>query len=224
MAFQSAENPRDLSALRGTPLRCGSNPGRCLTLRGVCVHHTAMSAFLLALLAALAVGIGARDQLLVAWMAARPGMKSGAGFGLLMTAIGAALLSAGLAGWAGMLAAPQLAAPARNLLAAMALGLAALELLVLRPGRRPAEPTASLGALGVVLLAQQVTDAARLLVFALAASSAAPQLAVLGGMLGCAGTAVLGWSGGDRLAALPLTPVRRALSVLLAAIAVFVAI
>ena len=183
-----------------------------------------MAAFLLALLAALAVGVGARDQMLVAWMAARPGVTAGPGFGLLVTAIGSALLSAGLAGWAGMLAAPQLAPPARGLLVAMALGLAALELLVLRPGRRPAEPTASLGALGVVLLAQQLTDAARLLIFALAASSAVPQFAILGGMLGCAGTAVLGWSGGDRLTQLPLTSVRRALGVLLAAIAVFVAI
>ena len=183
-----------------------------------------MASFLLTLLAALAVGVGARDQMLVAWMAARPGAKSGPGVGLLVTAIGVALFSAGLAGWAGSLAAPQLAPPARVLLVALALGLAALELLVLRPGRRPAEPTASLGALAVVLLAQQVTDAARLLVFALAASSAVPQFAVLGGMIGCAVTAVLGWSSGERLAALPLTAVRRALGVLLAAIAVFLVI
>ena len=183
-----------------------------------------MAAFLFALLAALAVGVGARDQLLVAWMAARPGAKSGPGFGLLVTAIGAALLSAGLAGWAGMLAAPQLAPPARSYLVAMALGLAALELLVLRPGRRPAEPTASLGALGVVLLAQQLTDAARLLVFALAASSAVPPLAIAGGMLGCAGTALIGWMGGARLAALPLIWVRRALGVVLAGIAAYLAV
>ena len=107
-----------------------------------------MASFLLTLLAALAVGVGARDQMLVAWMAARPGAKSGPGVGLLVTAIGVALFSAGLAGWAGSLAAPQLAPPARVLLVALALGLAALELLVLRPGCRPAEPTASLGEIG----------------------------------------------------------------------------
>ena len=183
-----------------------------------------MATFLFTLLAALAVGVGARDQLLVAWMAARPGARAGPGLGLLVTAIGAALFSAGLAGWAGMVAAPQLAPPARGVLVAMALGLAALELLVLRPGRRPAEPTASLGALGVVLLAQQVTDAARLLIFALAASSAVPQLAILGGMLGCAGTAVVGWSGGDRLAALPLRRVRAGLGLVLAGIAIYLVV
>ncbi|MDL2353148.1 MAG: hypothetical protein QFC78_09920 [Pseudomonadota bacterium] len=179
-----------------------------------------MAAFLLALLAALIAGVGARDQLLVAWMAAR----RGPGFGLLATAMTAALLSAALAGWAGTLAAPQLEPRARTYLVAMALGLAALELLVLRPGRRPAEPSASLGALGVVLLAQQVTDAARLLVFALAASSSVPQFAVLGGMLGCAATAVLGWSGGERLAALPLGRIRAGLGVLLAGIALFLVV
>lgn len=180
-----------------------------------------MSAFLLALLAALAAGVGARDQLLVAWMSARSGETAGPGFGLLVTAIGAALLSAALAGWAGMVVAPQLAPPARGVLVAMALGLAALELLLLRLGRRPAEPTASLGALGLVLLAQELTDAARLLVFALAASSPAPQLAVLGGMLGCAGTAVLGWSGGDRLCALPLRRIRAGLGLVLAGIVIY---
>lgn len=179
-----------------------------------------MAAFLLTLLVALIVGLGARDQLLVAWMAARQGQRTA----LLVTAIAVALLSAGAAGWAGMLAAPQLEPRARVYLVAMALGLAALELLVLRPGRRPAEPTSSLGALAVVLLAQQLTDAARLLVFALAASSAVPQFAVLGGMLGCAGTAVLGWSGAERLAALPLARVRAGLGVLLGGIAVYLVV
>ena len=179
-----------------------------------------MASFLLTLLAALAAGVGSRDQMLVAWMAERHGQR----LLLLLTVVAVATASAGLAGWAGMVAAPLLEPRARTYLVAMTLGLAALELLVLRSGRRPAEPTASLGALAVVLLAQQVTDAARLLVFALAASSAVPQFAVLGGMIGCAVTAVLGWSGGERLAALPLTAVRRALGVLLAAIAVFVVI
>ena len=180
-----------------------------------------MAAFLLTLLAALAAGVGARDQLLVAWMAQRPEAKAGQGIGLLVTAIGAAVLSAGVAGWAGSQIAPQLAPRARIVLVAMALGLAAVELLVLRPRRRPAEPTASLGALAVVLLAQQITDAARLLVFALAASSAVPPFAVLGGTLGCAATAVLGWSGGAWLEGLPLRRIRAGLGLVLAAIALW---
>ena len=179
-----------------------------------------MAAFLLALLAALIAGLGARDQLLVAWMAARRGQRAA----LLITAVAVALLSAGIAGWAGLLAAPQLEPRARTYLVAMALGLAALELLVLRPGRRPAEPTSSLGALAVVLLAQQLTDAARLLVFALAASSAVPPFAILGGMLGCAGTAVLGWSGAGQLTTLPLGRVRAGLGLLLGAIALYLVV
>jgi len=106
----------------------------------------------------------------------------------------------------------------------MALGLAALELLVLRPKPRPAEPTGSLGALAVVLLAQQLTDAARLLIFALAASSAVPQFAIFGGMIGCAGSAALGWGGGDKLAALPLGRIRAGLGLLLAGIAAYLVV
>lgn len=179
-----------------------------------------MATFLLALLAALVAGVGARDQLLVAWIAARQGQRPL----LLVTAVVVALLSAGLAGWAGMLAAPQLVPQARGVLVAMALGLAALELLVLRPKPRPAEPTASLGALAVVLLARQLADAARLLIFALAASSAVPLFAIAGGMLGCAATAVLGWGGGDKLADLPLGRIRAGLGLLLAAIAAYLVV
>ncbi|MFM5893601.1 MAG: hypothetical protein ACKOQM_04115, partial [Novosphingobium sp.] len=107
-----------------------------------------MSAFLLALLAALVAGLGARDQMVVAELAAR----RGTGLGLLVTAVSVALLSAGVAGWLGGQVAPQMMPRARSILVAMALGLAALELVVLRPHRQAAEPTESLGALAVVLL------------------------------------------------------------------------
>ena len=76
----------------------------------------------------------------------------------------------------------------------------------------------------MVLLAQQLTDAARLLVFALAASSAVPPFAILGGMLGCAGTAVLGWTGAGQLATLPLGRVRAGLGLLLGAIALYLVV
>jgi len=179
-----------------------------------------MAGFLLALLAALIAGVGARDQLLTAAMATR----RNAGFGVLAVALGTAVLSAGLAGWAGTLAAPLLEPRARIYLIAMALGLAAAEMIVLRPKRLAAEPTESLGALAVVLLAQQVTDAARLLIFALAAGSAVPQFAIAGGMLGCAATAVLGWSAGGKLTALPLHRVRVGLGLLLAATAFYLVV
>lgn len=178
-----------------------------------------MAAFLLTLLAALAAGLGARDQVLVARLAAR----RGEGTGLIVTALAVALLSAGAAGWLGGKVAPQLLPQARTYLVAMALGLAALELVVLRPRRAAAEPTESLGATAVVLLAHQVTDAARLLVFAIAAASPAPLLATLGGMAGCALGMVAAATAGQALLDLPLRAIRVGLGVLLLAIAVYLA-
>ncbi len=174
-----------------------------------------MAGFLFALLASVITGVGARDQLLVAAMAQRqPGRRA-----VLLVALIAAAGSAGVAGWAGATMAPPLVPRARVLLVALALGLAAAELLVIRPGRRPAEPTESLGALAIVLLAVQLTDAARLLVFALAASSAVPQAAAAGGVIGCGATVVAGWLGGLRLIRWPLVALRRWLGLGLALVA-----
>jgi Ca2+/H+ antiporter, TMEM165/GDT1 family len=176
-----------------------------------------MSAFLLALLAALIAGLGARDQMVVAELAAR----RGTGLGLLVTAVSVALLSAGVAGWLGGQVAPQMIPRARSILVAMALGLAALELVVLRPRRQAAEPTESLGALAVVLLAHQVTDAARLLVFAIAAASAVPALAMLGGAAGCGLSMVVAVVAGGDLLRLPLRWLRAGLGVVLGLVAIY---
>ena len=183
-----------------------------------------MSRFLFALLATAMAGIGARDQLLVAGMWPQQAGQQGARPAVLLVALVAALGSAAAAGWAGATLAPLLVPRARVLLVAMALGLAALELLFIRPGHRPDEPTASLGAFAIVLLALQLTDAARLLVFVMAASSAVPQMAAAGGMLGCAVTVTAGWLAGSRLARLPLVAVRRWLGLMLAAVAVWLAV
>jgi len=176
-----------------------------------------MSAFLFTMLAALVAGLGARDQMLVASLAAR----RGASIGLLVAALTVAVFSAGIAGWAGGLVAPQLTPRARTFLVAMALGLAAFEMLVLRPRRAAAEPTESLGALAVVLLAHELTDAARLLVFAIAAANAVPVFALAGGMAGCGASIVIGWSAGDMLLRLPLVWLRAGLGVVLALVALY---
>ena len=179
-----------------------------------------MAAFFLTFLGALIAGLGARDQMLVAELSAR----RGPGLGLLVTAVSVAAASAGIAGWAGELVAPQLLPRARIVLVAMALGLAGLELIVLRPRRRAAEPTESLGALAVVLLAHQLTDAARLLVFAIAAASAVPAFAMFGGMAGCTLSMAAGWGGGDALLRLPLGWLRAGLGVVLALVAAYLVI
>lgn len=176
-----------------------------------------MMGFLFALLASVIAGFGARDQVLMARMAlpqrARPAV--------LLVALAAALGSAAAASWAGLNLVPPMVPRARLLLAAMALGLAALELLFVQPGRKPEEPTASLGAFAIVILAQQLTDAARLLVFVIVASSAVPQLAAAGGLLGCAVTVAAGWLAGPRLLRWPLVSIRRALGAVLAAAAIW---
>jgi hypothetical protein len=95
------------------------------------------------------------------------------------------------------------------MLAAMALGVAALEMLVWRVRAVPAEPTRSLGAAGLVLLGLQLTDAARFLLFAIVVASLLPGAAGLGGALGGMVVVAIGWAGGQALIDLPLARWRR---------------
>lgn len=184
-----------------------------------------MAQFLFALLATVIVGVGARDQLLVAHLGVRQGEGPYAARpAVLLLALVAAIGSAAAAAWAGATLAPLLVPHARTLLVALALGLAALELLFVKPGRRPQEPTASLGAFAIVLLAYQMTDAARLLAFVLTASSRAPHAAAAGAMLGCAVMVAIGWLAGPSLLSWPLIGVRRGLGVLLGAAAIWLAV
>ena len=166
-----------------------------------------MASFLLAMLAVLIAGLGARDQVLVADLAERQGPRPA----ILLLAVLTAGLSAAAAGWAGAITAPLLIPRARTMLVAMVLGLAALELLFVRPRGIAKEPTNSLGAFAVVLLVQQLTDAARLLIFALAAASAVPQLAALGGAVGGGLSVLGGWLAAQHLRNLPLVAIRRGL-------------
>lgn len=182
-----------------------------------------MAGFLFALLATVIAGVSARDQVLVADLAQGHGGKHGRRPAVLLVALAAALASAAAAGWVGAALAPLLVPRARVLLVAMALGLAALELLFIRPRGRPKEPTASLGAFAIVLLAHQLTDAARLLAFAIAANSALPQMAMAGAMVGCAVTVAAGWLAGPDLKQLPLIAARRGLGVFFGAIAFWLA-
>ena len=173
-----------------------------------------MTGLLFALLATLLVGVGARDQVLVAQLAERQGQRPS----LLLVALASGMVAAGLAAWSGAQVAGMMAGNARSLLVALALGLAGLELLVLTPRAAPAEPTHSLGAFAIVVFAMQLTDAARFLVFALAALTRAPLTTGLGGAVGAVLVVGAGWVMMGR--ALSLGRVRRVLGaglVLLAA-------
>lgn len=136
-----------------------------------------MSGLLLALFATLMAGLGARDMVL----AGRISAANGRAGGLVAVALACAAVSSALAAVAAAFVLPLLTPDARVMLAGMALALAGLEALVLRPGRKPVEPTHSLGAFALVLLALQVTDPVRFVVFAVSVGTAAPIPAAIGG-------------------------------------------
>ncbi len=147
-----------------------------------------MSALLLALLACALAGVGGRDSALLAGMARRGAPIAGLG---LVAGVSAAL-SCALAAWAGGEVAPLLLPAARTMLAGFALLIAGGEAMLIGAPRVPAEPTHSLGALGIVLFAQQVADPVRLLVFAIALARHDALGAGLGVVLGGGAALLLG--------------------------------
>ena len=179
-----------------------------------------MSSLLFALVGSFLAGFGARDQLLVAQLRTRLGPSPA----LLLIAVFSACITSGVAAWAGGWIARQMSGSAETMLVAMALLLAALDLGgPRRAPKAPTEPTRSLTATLIVLLARQVGDAPRFLVFALAAATASPLLAGIGGALGGSAALALGWAMGDDLERqLPLSAIRWTLAVLLLMLAVYI--
>lgn len=164
-----------------------------------------MPALFLALLTAFLAMLGGRSALLTARLSGALGGSAALLAGCWLTAIA----SSALAAWAGLLIAPMMAPAGKTMFVAAALALAALELLFLRPTPAPAEPTRSLGAIVLVLLAGQVTDAARFLVLALAVATAEPVLAAAGGALGSGAVLGAAWAlGGTWEGRLPLRAIR----------------
>ncbi len=148
-----------------------------------------MTGALLAFLAVLLSGLGARDQLTLAGVARQAGPRPA----LLLAGLIATLATAAFAGWAASVVAPTLNGNARLFLAAIALLLASGEALFLSPRRDAAEPTQSLPALLAVLTIHQMTDAARFLIFGVGLATQ-PLPAAVGGAAG--GIMLLGaaWS------------------------------
>ena len=173
---------------------------------------------MLALVAVLLSGLGARDQLTMAALSRNTGPRPGA----LLIALATCCATAALAGWAAALIAPMMTAPARLFLAALALGFAGGEALLLPPGRAALEPTRSLGALAFVLLAHQLTDAARFLIFGIALAADARMPATLGG--GVAGIILLAaaWAAPEWFVWQRLRWVRRGLGLLMLLLSVWI--
>lgn len=171
-----------------------------------------MDVFLLTLLLVFAIAMGGRDQQVLAQLADRLGRSP------LLLALGmvCAIISASAMAWLGSAFAAMLPFRAAQMLVAFALGFAAVELALPVRLKQPTEPTRSLGAIGAVLLARQIGDAARFVVLAFAALAHFPILSALGGSLGGAAALALGWAaGGEYLARLPLIWWRRGLAMCL---------
>lgn len=169
-----------------------------------------MSSFLFGFALVLIVSIGARDQLLVARLAGRTGP------GLVVAGGLAATFSACMMAWGGAWIADMLFPAAQAMLVALALGAAAIELMWPASDKAPREPSHSIMAAFVVLLARQLGDAGRFLIFALSAATALPWLVAAGGAIGGTGALVVGWiAGGDLETALPLRAIRLVLAAVL---------
>ena len=178
-----------------------------------------MPAFYLTLIAVLLAGIGARDQVTVAGLALRQGQRPA----VLVVALLTSAATAALAGLAASFMLAQLPPPARTIFAAIALAMAGVESLVLAPRRDPREPTHSLGALALVLLAHQITDSARFVIFGMGVGMAAPQTAAVAGAIGGAVLAGFAWARPD-LPGMPAARLARrivGLLLVLAALAMF---
>lgn len=175
-----------------------------------------MPAFYLTFIAVLLAGIGARDQVTIAGLAAGQGRRPA----VLIVAMTTSIATAALAAYAAMLMLAQLPPPARTIFAAIALGMAGLESMVLAPRRDLREPTNSLGALALVLLAHQVTDAARFLVFGMGVGFAGPGPAGAAGALGGVILVAFAWARPELLGTVAARWMRRVVGAALLTVAI----
>jgi putative Ca2+/H+ antiporter (TMEM165/GDT1 family) len=147
-----------------------------------------LNGFLFAFLATLLAGIGARDQSTVVALSERQGRRPT----VLLVALACLIVTTAVAAYAGS-ALAGLPSVTRNSILAMAFAIAGVEMLLARRRGRPSEPTNSLFALTLVLISHQITDAARLLVFAIAIATHAPLAAGVGGCVAGTTSIAAGW-------------------------------
>ncbi len=180
-----------------------------------------MPSFFLTMLAVLLTSTGARDQLLMARLSA----ALGGSVGLLLAGWLSAAAVAAVMAIAGSAIAGFLPPPGKLMLAAFALIAGGAELASNRKAKQPDEPTRSLFAIFVVLLARQMGDGTRFLIFALAIATGSALLAGVGGAVGGGVALTIGWAlGEDATAKLPLRAIRILMGVLFLIAGVYTAI
>lgn len=158
-----------------------------------------MSIFFLAFLSCALACLCGRDAERVAMLAAAHQR-----LGMLVLAL--ALAAAGFALLGGFVAdrvQAMLEGPGARLFVAFALAVAGLEILLLRPGKPPREPTFSLAATVIVLWAGLQAGSAGFLMLALAVFGQAPLAAAGGAGLGAFGALVLAALAGEDWARVP---------------------
>ena len=139
-----------------------------------------MPAFFLTFLSVALVTLAGREAVRVARLA-EAGISVTA---LLLAAAFGALAFAVLASTIGGQIAPLLNANGKQLILAIALALAAFEVLFMKAGKAPREPTLSVGAVALVLGGALVTGGAGLLVMAFTLATGNALLAGAGGAVG----------------------------------------
>ncbi|MEW4449054.1 hypothetical protein [Qipengyuania sp. JC766] len=178
-----------------------------------------MSGFLFAFVAVFVTSFGGRDQLLVAELTGRLGST----IGLAVTACLTVILATVAMTLAGDTVASLLPVSARSMLVAIALIFVAIELFWPMKPLALAEPTRSLAAIGIVLFARQIGDAARFCVFALAAAYAGNWAVGAGGVMGGVTVMILAWTtGADLFARLPVLTLRRVVGAIVLCVAIVI--
>lgn len=178
-----------------------------------------MDSFLLCLVLVFAIALGGRDQLIVA----RLSETLERSWQLLVLGGLCAAISAAVMAFFGMTMADILPQRAAEMLVAFALAIAALELALPVKLKTMNEPTRSLGAIGVVLLARQLGDGARFIIFAFAAEATYPATTIVGGAIGGFAAIALGWMMGTELETkLPLRAIRLVMAACLFIAALFI--
>ncbi|MEP3050746.1 MAG: TMEM165/GDT1 family protein [Erythrobacter sp.] len=178
-----------------------------------------MDSFLLTMLLVFAIALGSRDQLLMARLSEKLGQP------LALLALGGciAIISAAVMVFAGSTLAALLPSRAADMMVAFALLAAAVELAWKVREEPIGEPTRSFFAIGIVLLARQLGDGARFVIFALACGANYPIAVGIGGALGGIAALCLGWVLGEELRAkIPLRWIRLGLAACLFAAALVI--
>ncbi len=171
-----------------------------------------MDSFLLCMVLTFAIAFGGRDQLIIAKFTEAVGRTTA----LLAMGMLCAVVSASVMAYFGASIASILPQRAADMLVAFALAAAAVELAWPVKMKPMKEPTRSIVAIGVVVLFRQIGDAARFVIFALAAEATYPTTAMIGGAIGGVAAVALGWSAGcAQLQRFPLRWIRTGFAVCL---------